>query len=97
MWRAACREARTAASITHESVVAVHQVESRPPALPFMVMQLISGESLEQRLARRNCRSGRSCRHARLPGLIHRDIAGQHLPNRRRIALPTSVGSRRTT
>src|SRR6185436_9340763 len=48
-----CREARAAASITHENVVAVHQVEtSGDEALPYLVMQLIAGESLEQRLAR---------------------------------------------
>ena len=48
-----CREARAAASITHENVVAVHQVEKSGEArLPFLVMQLISGESLDQRLTR---------------------------------------------
>src|ERR1700710_42486 len=37
-----CREARAAASITHENVVAVHQVEkSGESALPYLVMQLI--------------------------------------------------------
>ena len=48
-----CREARAAASITHENVVAVHQVEKAgEDGLPYLVMQLIAGESLEQRLAR---------------------------------------------
>src|SRR5262249_31497610 len=48
-----CREARAAASISHENVVAVHHVEkSGDEGLPFLVMQLITGESLEQRLAR---------------------------------------------
>lgn len=43
-----CREARSAASITHENVVAIHQVEkSDGDNLPYLVMQLISGESLE--------------------------------------------------
>src|SRR5262249_15841959 len=48
-----CREARAAASITHENVVAVHQVEHAPEGeLPYLVMQLIAGETLEQRLLR---------------------------------------------
>ncbi|MGE5193793.1 MAG: protein kinase domain-containing protein, partial [Deltaproteobacteria bacterium] len=81
-----CREARTAASITHENVVAVHQVEkSGEEGLPFMVMQLIAGESLEQRLSRSRklplrevvriglqAAQGLAAAHER--GLIHRDI-----------------------
>ena len=81
-----CREARTAASISHENVVAVHQVErSAEGALPFLVMQLITGESLEQRLARTGklpvrevvriglqAAQGLAAAHAQ--GLIHRDI-----------------------
>ena len=81
-----CREARTAASITHENVVAVHHVEKAPEnGMPFLVMQLISGESLEQRLARvgklplrevvrigLQAAQGLAAAHA--VGLIHRDI-----------------------
>lgn len=81
-----CREARTAASISHENVVAVHQVEkSGDEGLPYLVMQLISGESLEQRLAREKklplrevVRIGMQAAHglaaAHAQGLIHRDI-----------------------
>ncbi|MBA4017099.1 MAG: serine/threonine protein kinase [Pirellula sp.] len=81
-----CREARAAASITHENVVAVHQVEKSDGAgLPFMIMQLISGESLEQRLVREKrlpfreiVRIGMQAAHglaaAHAQGLIHRDI-----------------------
>ncbi|MBS0201254.1 MAG: serine/threonine protein kinase [Planctomycetes bacterium] len=81
-----CREARSAASITHENVVAVHQVEkSDGDNLPYLVMQLISGESLEQRLTREKklplreivriameAAHGLAAAHAQ--GLIHRDI-----------------------
>src|SRR5262249_44834551 len=81
-----CREARAAASITHENVVAVHQVEkSTDNGLPFLVMQLIAGESLEQRLQREQklphreivrigmqASQGLAAAHAQ--GLIHRDI-----------------------
>jgi serine/threonine protein kinase len=81
-----CREARAAASITHENVVAVHQVEkSGDEGLPYLVMQLIAGESLEQRLLREKklplreiVRIGMQAAHglaaAHAQGLIHRDI-----------------------
>ncbi len=81
-----CREARASASITHENVVAVHQVEkSVEEGLPYLVMQLIAGESLEQRLAREKklplreiVRIGMQAAHglaaAHAQGLIHRDI-----------------------
>ena len=81
-----CREARSAASITHENVVAVHQVEkSADDGLPFLVMQLISGESLEQRLIREKqlplqeiVRIAMQTAHglvaAHSQGLVHRDI-----------------------
>ena len=81
-----CREARAAASITHENVVAVHQVEkSGDDGLPYLVMQLIAGESLEQRLLREKklplreiVRIGMQAAHglaaAHAQGLIHRDI-----------------------
>lgn len=81
-----CREARAAASINHENVVAVHQVErSGEDMLPYLVMQLIAGESLDQRLAREQklplreiVRIGMQAAHglaaAHAQGLIHRDI-----------------------
>ena len=81
-----CREARAAASVTHENVVAVHQVEkSSDDGLPYIVMQLVAGESLEQRLKREPklplqeiVRIGMQAAHglaaAHAQGLIHRDI-----------------------
>lgn len=81
-----CREARAAASITHENVVAVHQVEKSGDDGPaYLVMQLIVGESLEHRLARAAplplreiVRIGMQAAHglvaAHAQGLIHRDI-----------------------
>jgi tricorn protease-like protein len=79
-----CREARAAASISHENVVAVHQVE-REEGLPFLVMQLVSGESLQEKLDRdgpleltdildigMQTAAGLAAAHAQ--GLIHRDI-----------------------
>ncbi|MFM8271792.1 MAG: serine/threonine-protein kinase, partial [Gemmata sp.] len=81
-----CREARAAASVTHDNLVAVHQVnEDEPSGLPYLVMQLVNGESLEQRLRRAGRMSagevarigmqaaaGLAAAHA--SGLIHRDI-----------------------
>ena len=81
-----CREARSAAAVTHENVVAVHQVEKLPEkGIAFLVMQLISGETLEQRLARDHklplaeivrisMEAARGLAAAHAQGLIHRDI-----------------------
>jgi serine/threonine protein kinase len=81
-----CRESRAAASISHEHVVAVHHVaESESNELPYLVMQLIDGESLEEILARegrlelkeivrigKEIAEGLAAAHAK--GLIHRDV-----------------------
>lgn len=81
-----CREARAAASVTHENVVAVHQVENAcEKGLPYLVMQLITGETLEQRLNREKklpvkeivrigMQAARGLAAAHAQGLIHRDI-----------------------
>lgn len=81
-----CREARAAASITHENVVTVHQVaKATDETLPYLVMQLVTGETLEQRLTREKqlpmreiVRIGMQAAHglaaAHAQGLIHRDI-----------------------
>ena len=77
------REARASAQVRHENVVQVHAVEEEP--LPYLVMEFIPGETLQQRLDRvgplevpellrigRQIAEGLAAAHA--TDLIHRDI-----------------------
>ncbi len=45
------REARAAAAVTHENVVIIHSVDEHE-GLPYLVMQYVAGESLQERLDR---------------------------------------------
>jgi hypothetical protein len=78
------REARAAAAVKHPHVVTIHQVgEDRN--VPFLALELLQGEALEQRLRRegklprkemlrigREIAEGLAAAHA--TGLVHRDI-----------------------
>ncbi|MDB5339502.1 MAG: pknB 29, partial [Planctomycetaceae bacterium] len=77
------REARSSAQVRHENVVQVYAVEEQP--LPYLVMEFIPGETLQQRLdgtgpldpreivsLGRQIAEGLAAAHA--TGLIHRDI-----------------------
>jgi WD40 repeat protein/serine/threonine protein kinase len=77
------REARAAAAIRHENVVNIHAVEEHP--IPFLVMEYIAGQTLQQKLDQtgpldvrevvqigQQIASGLEAAHAM--GLIHRDI-----------------------
>lgn len=77
------REARAAAAIRHENVVSIHAVEEQP--LPFLVMEYIDGQTLQQKLdqngpldvrdvARIGHRIAAGLDAAHAKGLIHRDI-----------------------
>jgi serine/threonine protein kinase len=77
------REAQSAAAIRHDNVVGIYAVEEQP--VPYLVMEYIAGETLQQRLDRmgpldvpevlrigREIASGLAAAHAL--GLVHRDI-----------------------
>jgi serine/threonine protein kinase len=77
------REARSSASVRHESVVQVYEVGEQP--LPYLAMEFIPGETLQQKLDRsgpldvsevlrigRQIAEGLAAAHA--SDLIHRDI-----------------------
>jgi serine/threonine protein kinase/DNA-directed RNA polymerase subunit RPC12/RpoP len=83
------REARAAAAVSHDHVVAVHGV-SEAGGLPYLVMQYVAGESLQARLDRTGplevaeavriglqTAAGLAAAHAQ--GLIHRDIKPANL------------------
>jgi serine/threonine protein kinase len=78
------REAQAAAAVCHEHIIAVHGVHEAD-GLPYLVMQYVAGESLQQRLDRAGplevvevvriglqAASGLAAAHAQ--GLIHRDV-----------------------
>jgi WD40 repeat protein len=78
------REARAAASVAHEHVVAIHAVDSAN-GLPYLVMQYVAGKSLRERIEQNGpfaieeilrigmqTASGLAAAHAQ--GLVHRDI-----------------------
>ena len=44
------REARSSAAIRHQNVVDIHAIEEQP--IPFLVMEYVAGETLQQRLDR---------------------------------------------
>ncbi len=77
------REARAAAAVTHEHVVPIHAV-GEADGLPYLVQQLVVGESLAERLQRGplpfaewqrlGIELARGLAAAHAQGLVHRDV-----------------------
>jgi len=82
------REARAAASLSHPSIVQIHDIVSSDEG-DAIVMELVEGESLSSRLARGPCpveeavrlgreiASGLAAAHAR--GIVHRDLKPENV------------------
>ena len=92
------REARAAAAVAHDHIVAIHAVDATPGGLPYLVMQYVSGRSLQERLERagpldvargpadRDAGGARAGRGARRRAGPPRRQAGEHPPGERRRA-----------
>lgn len=78
------REARSAAAVIHDNVVAVHAVEEDGP-VPYLIMQYVSGPTLQQKIdqtgplpiveiLRLGMQTAAGLAAAAAQGLVHRDI-----------------------
>ncbi|MCA9193385.1 MAG: serine/threonine protein kinase [Planctomycetales bacterium] len=102
------REAKAAAAIVHENVVAIHNVESNSDT-PYLVMQFVAGESLQTRvdeagplgskeILRIGIQAAAGLAAAHRQGVVHRDVkpANMLLENGVERVLLTDFGLART-
>ncbi len=78
------REARAAACLNHSSICTVHEIGENADAHPFIVMELLEGETLKQLISGKALRIDRLLElavqvadgldHAHARGITHRDI-----------------------
>jgi len=84
------REAKAAAAVVHEHVVAIHAVDVTPQGVPYLVMQYIAGKSVQdlidggrppelREILRIGSQAAGALAAAHAQGLIHRDIKPANL------------------
>jgi Tol biopolymer transport system component len=83
------QEARAVAALNHPNILAIHDVGTQPDATPYLVSELLEGESLRQRLLRGplsarkaieygiQIAQGLSAAHDK--GIVHRDLKPENL------------------
>jgi WD40 repeat protein len=79
------REGKAAAAVVHDHVVTIHAVDETPQGIPFLVMEYISGKSVQdlidrgkppelREILRIGAQAAQALAAAHAQGLIHRDV-----------------------
>jgi eukaryotic-like serine/threonine-protein kinase len=79
------REAKAAAAVVNEHVVAIHAVDTTPQGVPYLVMQYVAGKSVQdlidqgeppqlRQVLRIGMQAAQALAAAHAQGLIHRDV-----------------------
>lgn len=84
------QEARATGRLKHPAIVDVFDVGQAEDGRPFMVMELLEGQTLDQRLTRRGpltsleaaaimAQVARALQHAHYAGIVHRDLSSANV------------------